>query len=147
MKWMVLLLSCLLLLSCGTAEHETEQWETDADVQTQTELLIAADTEPIPHEPQTQDEKLTETESPAFSMEYLMEVHTLLVEHMMDLQIVGVGVSQKEKKVTIDVSSAEHITPIEEFLNQEQIDSNCYQYSIVGGSVVPCGSAGEEPRL
>ena len=55
-----------------------------------------------------------------------MEVHALLVEHMIDLQIVGVGVSGNKNKVTIDVISEEHIAPIEELLNQKQIDSECY---------------------
>ncbi len=153
MKWTVLLLCCLFLLSCGTAEHETEQRETDADVQTHTELIIAADTEPASHElyGYVQDEQAPESQTPdaeslEFSMEYLMDVYALLVEHMIDLPIVGVGVSQKENKVTIDVASAEHIAPIEEFLNQEQIDAECYDICI-SGPIVPCDSAGEEPRL
>lgn len=153
MKWTVLLFCCLFLLSCGTGERETEQWETAVDMQSQTALSISAETEPVTHEvygsvqeeqppeAQTQDAQLTETESLEFPMEYLLEVHALLVEHMIDLQIVGVGVSGNKNKVTIDVISEEHIAPIEELLNQKQIDSECYDYCITG-PIVPCGSVG-----
>ncbi len=153
MKWTVLLFCCLFLLSCGVADHETEQREKDTDTQIQTESMTAVDTEYIspvlyrdvqdekPLESEMQDEKLTETEPLDFPMEYLLEVHALLVEHMIDLQIVGVGVSGNKNKVTIDVISEEHIAPIEELLNQKQINSECYDFCITG-PIVPCGSVG-----
>ena len=148
MKWTVLLLCCLFLLSCEMADRETEQQDKGTGVQTQTESVAVVNTEhttselydqndPL-SESQTYDESLVKAESFEFPMEYLLEVHALLVEHMIDLQIVGVGISHTDNKVTIDVISEEHIAPIEELLNQEQIDSNCYDFC-VSGPIVPCG--------
>ena len=137
MKWMVILLSCLLLLSFGEAEHAVAQWEMSSQTEMQTEPTTAVSTERISLETQMQETDLSETELVEFSDAYLLAVHGLLVEKMIDLHIIGVGISFTNRLVTIDVSSAEHIAPISNMLEQEQIDPDCYEI-VVTGEIVPC---------
>lgn len=133
MKWMVLLLSCLLLLSCGEVEHAVEQWELNMQTEIQTEPTTAVSTERISLESQMQDTELVE-----FSDAYLLAVHDLLVEKMTDLHIIGVGISFTNRLVTVEISSAEHIAPITDVLKQEQIDPDCYEIVVTEGDIVPC---------
>ena len=133
MKWMVLLLSCLLLLSCGEVEHAVEQWELNIQTEIQTEPTTAVSTERISLESQMQDTELVE-----FSDAYLLAVHDLLVEKMTDLYIIGVGISFTNRLVTVEISSAEHIAPITDVLKQEQIDPDCYEIVVTEGDIVPC---------
>ncbi len=73
-----------------------------------------------------------------YSLEYLIDVHDLLVDHMLDLHISAVSVSQTDNIVTIEVLSEEDIAPIKALLNGEQIDEGCYEIVIVEGVSVAC---------